>query len=246
MTGTPFVWYHNGRPLKDGLKSAGGLGTIRIHLLDGQDAVEGVVRAPVASRLEILRAEQADSGNYTCAPWRGTAASVSVFVSQGTRHVVHHVDRHKPSPIRISLKAFRLLDASGCAFSICLVCVGLCADASHKADVVLRTLGDMIGAFVFVLLFVLKNIFTIVFHDAIGSIPAIILIRSAPLQKSRGARIAGGTRVVDLPQLLRWKGKGKKKTKQQKTSATVIMFLSCARQRGTSWRHAIRSSCGCQ
>lgn len=79
-SGTPFVWYHNGRPLKDGLKSAGGLGTVRIQL---EESKEQASWTSVTSRLEVLRADQADSGNYTCAPYRGRAASVSVFVSQG-------------------------------------------------------------------------------------------------------------------------------------------------------------------
>ena len=83
-SGTPFVWYHNGRPLKDGLKSAGGFGAVRIHLEQSNDETsEGKSWTSVTSRLEILRADQSDSGNYTCAPYRGRAASVSVFVSQG-------------------------------------------------------------------------------------------------------------------------------------------------------------------
>lgn len=78
--GAPFVWFHNGKPLMDGGKSSAGSGSVRIYL-------EGDVGdwTALISRLLVERADPADSGNYTCAPWRGKAASVSVFISQGDR-----------------------------------------------------------------------------------------------------------------------------------------------------------------
>ncbi|KAI9561026.1 hypothetical protein GHT06_011982 [Daphnia sinensis] len=82
--GLPFVWFHNGRPLVHGSKSSAGLGLVSVFL-------EGVSESDASknnwmtwtSRLVIQRADPADSGNYTCVPWRGKAASVNVFVSQG-------------------------------------------------------------------------------------------------------------------------------------------------------------------
>ena len=92
--GAPFVWFHNGRPLIHGGKSSAGLGTVSIYLegVNGESIVAAGQQQQLTggsdwtswtSRLVIQRADPADSGNYTCTPWRGKAASVSVFVSQG-------------------------------------------------------------------------------------------------------------------------------------------------------------------
>lgn len=62
----------------DGGKSSAGTGTVRIYLEGGVGDWTALI-----SRLLVERADPADSGNYTCAPWRGKAASVSVFISQG-------------------------------------------------------------------------------------------------------------------------------------------------------------------
>ena len=81
--GAPFVWFHNGRPLIHGGKSSGGLGLVSIYLEESENNKDGSDWTAWTSRLVIQRADPADSGNYTCVPWRGKAASVSVFVSQG-------------------------------------------------------------------------------------------------------------------------------------------------------------------
>ena len=89
--GTPFLWYYNGRPLFDGAKTSGGSGSIRIRTegigdISGNNNNNGGVTndwTEWISRLEVLRADSTDAGNYTCAPWRGKPASVSVFISQG-------------------------------------------------------------------------------------------------------------------------------------------------------------------
>lgn len=86
--GAPFVWFHNGRPLVHGGKSSAGVGSVSIYL-EGLAGDAGQQQSGASdwtswtSRLVIQRADPADSGNYTCTPWRGKAASVSVFVSQG-------------------------------------------------------------------------------------------------------------------------------------------------------------------
>lgn len=82
--GLPFVWFHNGRPLVHGSKSSAGLGLVSVFL-EGVSESDASKRDWMAwtSRLVIQRADPADSGNYTCVPWRGKAASVNVFVSQG-------------------------------------------------------------------------------------------------------------------------------------------------------------------
>uniref|UniRef100_A0A0P5VQM0 Uncharacterized protein n=2 Tax=Daphnia magna TaxID=35525 RepID=A0A0P5VQM0_9CRUS len=84
--GLPFVWFHNGRPLVHGSKSSAGLGLVSVFL-EGVSESDASKRDWMAwtSRLVIQRADPADSGNYTCVPWRGKAASVNVFVSQGDR-----------------------------------------------------------------------------------------------------------------------------------------------------------------
>jgi len=80
----PFVWFHNGRPLIHGGKSSAGLGLVSIYLEDIAESIAGKSDWMAwTSRLVIQRADPADSGNYTCAPWKGKAASVNVFVSQG-------------------------------------------------------------------------------------------------------------------------------------------------------------------
>jgi hypothetical protein len=80
----PFVWFHNGRPLIHGGKSSAGLGLVSIYLEDVAESIAGKSDWMAwTSRLVIQRADPADSGNYTCAPWRGKSASVNVFVSQG-------------------------------------------------------------------------------------------------------------------------------------------------------------------
>jgi hypothetical protein len=73
----PVVWFHNGRPLSNEGKSAGG-GQVQVQ-------VEGDKSkwTTWTSRLRVSSAESADSGNYSCVPWRGKIGSVSVFVSQG-------------------------------------------------------------------------------------------------------------------------------------------------------------------
>ena len=84
--GAPFLWFHNGRPLFDGAKTYGGAGSIRIRTEGIDDnSADGINNewTEWISRLEVLRADSTDAGNYTCAPWRGKAASVSVFISQG-------------------------------------------------------------------------------------------------------------------------------------------------------------------
>ncbi|XP_046461671.1 uncharacterized protein LOC124208024 isoform X2 [Daphnia pulex] len=82
----PFVWFHNGRPLIHGGKSSAGLGLVSIYLEDVAESIAGKSDWMAwTSRLVIQRADPADSGNYTCAPWRGKSASVNVFVSQGDR-----------------------------------------------------------------------------------------------------------------------------------------------------------------
>lgn len=81
----PFVWYHNGRPLMDGGRSSSGAGTVHIYLDAGGGGGGNNNWTTLISRLEVARADPADSGNYTCAPWRGKAASVSVFISQGRK-----------------------------------------------------------------------------------------------------------------------------------------------------------------
>ncbi|XP_046650888.1 uncharacterized protein LOC124341979 isoform X1 [Daphnia pulicaria] len=79
----PFVWFHNGRPLIHGGKSSAGLGLVSIYLEDVAESIAGKSDWMAwTSRLVIQRADPADSGNYTCAPWRGKSASVNVFVSQ--------------------------------------------------------------------------------------------------------------------------------------------------------------------
>ncbi|XP_057372406.1 uncharacterized protein LOC130693293 [Daphnia carinata] len=84
--GLPFVWFHNGRPLIHGSKSSAGLGLVSVFL-EGVSESDASKRDWMAwtSRLVIQRADPADSGNYTCVPWRGKAVSVNVFVSQGDR-----------------------------------------------------------------------------------------------------------------------------------------------------------------
>jgi len=100
--GTAFVWFQNGRPLLNGGKSSGG-GSVHIHL-DGDKSNW----TSWVSRLEIYHANSTDSGNYSCVPWRGKVASVSVFISQGDRPAAVQRQGALRSSIPLNLLIFGL------------------------------------------------------------------------------------------------------------------------------------------